>query len=70
MIIPPRVERYTVNAYCSQRCTNAVSAQLTMYIHSVVKVHIRSYRHVYMYVHIYHIIRQLVNGAWGTGSKV
>jgi len=25
MIIPPHVERYTVNGYCSQRCTNAVS---------------------------------------------
>ena len=25
MIIPPRVERYTVNGYCSKRCTNAVS---------------------------------------------
>ena len=26
MIIPPRVERYTVTGYCSQKCTNAVSA--------------------------------------------
>ena len=25
MIIPPHVERYTVTAYCSQKCTNAVS---------------------------------------------
>ena len=28
MIIPPRVERYTVIAYCSQRCTNAVSSYI------------------------------------------
>ena len=34
MIIPPRVERYTVNAYCSQRCTNAVSVQLTIVLHA------------------------------------
>ena len=25
MIVPPRVERYTVSGHCSQRCTNAVS---------------------------------------------
>ena len=25
MIIPPRVERYTVTGYCSKRCTNTVS---------------------------------------------
>ena len=25
MIIPPRVERYTVTGYCSNRCTNTVS---------------------------------------------
>ena len=28
MIIPPRVERYTVIGYCSQRCTNAVSMSI------------------------------------------
>ena len=27
MIIPPRVERYTVTGYCSQKCTNAVSVR-------------------------------------------
>ena len=26
MIVPPHVERYTVNGYCSQICTNAVSS--------------------------------------------
>ena len=25
MIIPPRVERYTVTGYCSKGCTNSVS---------------------------------------------
>ena len=25
MIIPPRVERYTVTAYCSKGCTDSVS---------------------------------------------
>jgi len=25
MIIPPRVERYTVKAFCSQKCTDKVS---------------------------------------------
>jgi len=26
MIIPPRVERYTVKAFCSRKCTDKVSA--------------------------------------------
>ena len=25
VIIPPHVERYTINGYCSQDCTNTVS---------------------------------------------
>jgi len=25
MIVPPRVERYTVKAFCSQKCTDKVS---------------------------------------------
>ena len=25
MIVPPQVERYTVNGYCNQRCTDTVS---------------------------------------------
>ena len=36
MIIPPRVERYTVNGYCSQRCTTAVSSYTLC---SLIKLH-------------------------------
>ena len=36
MIIPPRVERYTVTGYCSKGCTNSVS------IYGVVTAHMFS----------------------------
>ena len=34
MIVPPRVERYTVNGYCSQTCTNAVSGYVTALVYT------------------------------------
>ena len=33
MMVPPRVERYTVNGHCSQRCTNAVSIYFILRMH-------------------------------------
>ena len=38
MIIPPGVERYTVNAFCSNRCTNAVSIKIYTYIKTMATV--------------------------------
>jgi len=34
MMVPPRVERYTVHGHCSQRCTNAVSIYLILRIYA------------------------------------
>ena len=43
MIIPPRVEKYTIYGYCSQRCTNAVSNYILC---SLKSVNLHTYMHV------------------------
>ena len=43
MIIPPGVERYTVNAFCSSRCTDAVSIKCISCTTYVPKTHAAMY---------------------------
>ena len=54
MIIPPGVDRYTVNAYCSSNCTSIVSilANCKHHMHVATYCSVSMYSYMHSYAHI------------------